>query len=211
MNRGIVVFVLSIEIVLSNSQFVLYLEAVAAKNEIKNIEDKLFLINFKQLQTKGHCNVFKGVHVDHYPAVIKNIAKMLNLPEEKKKALLHAVNVRDEFVENFDSFNAKNKNGEQLFGQFAVQKIDSEWIAMMYTIKSVRFKLSDKKDQLYKDNITDLIQFNENEDVALTMKAEKYFARYYTHEAQTHFNKKCKFLIPKTAELTEEEKQQNEL
>lgn len=144
--------------------------------------------------------MFKGVHVKHYPTVVKNIAKMLNLPKAKEQSLLYAVNSLSEFEENFDSFNAEDKDGERLFGRFAVKKIDKEWVTMMYTIKSVRFVLSDMKDQGNKENITDLITFSqENGQVALSLKAEKFFAKYYNYEAQQHFNKKCKFLIPKNS------------
>ena len=131
---------------------------------------------------------------------------MLNMPETHKTALLHAVNVRANYEEDFDSFKSNSDAIHQLFGKFAVTKISQNWMALMFTITSVHLKIGPKDTQQIK-NISDLIAYDGSGNATLTMKAQEYLEKFYVNEAQVAFDKKCRFLLSKQ----EENKERREL
>lgn len=118
--------------------------------------------------------------------------------------MLQAVNIKNEFKDNIDSFNLREYSGEKLFGQFAIKKISPKWILIVYTVKFVRFTLTGKQGQTNLKNISDLIVFSKEGIPGLTMKAEKFMSLYYRYEAEQHFNKKCRFVLPKSSKPQDE-------
>lgn len=163
--------------------------------EISKIEEQIFQIFFRTLKQQDDCNVFKGVHVDHYPGIVKNIAKRLRLPDTMTKSLLQAVSVKQVYEQNFNSFNIEGTKGTQIFGRFSVRKLSDKWIALVYTIKSLKYEFGGKETQLNQSAIADLVAFDQDGSLALTFKAQKDLGRYFFYQSQKYFNSTCMGLL----------------